>query len=450
MLLPNQKLSPAELKRGENIRARRVWLLIDIMFLTWGFFYVFLWLRGYQAAAAICQFEALCYVVIQVLFRKKQRYVAVMNFYMVCSGLGVFFLSASHPKLEYAIFFFPVSILVSSYVQGLRQASYWFVASLLHSIAYFGYVYGFQETLTHHCDPLALSLGVAACLFFCCQQAESSFQSQTKGLVDFSSALQKRSDELERLATTDSLTGLMNRFQFQNELAQAVESVTDENKVALFLIDMDGFKEVNDTLGHATGDEVLIEIGKRLSGAIGSRATVARLGGDEFCVLLSGVSCSQGAEKFAIEIVDLLANRRYHVSDNEVSLGTSVGFALCPDHAQTAKHILSFADTAMYHAKNSKQNVARYQSEMTERLSSNRLMNEQLAEALERDEFYLVYQPQLDSTTGEIVGVEALMRWNHDGETISPVRFVPLLEDTGRIVEVSKWLVREACRSSTA
>ena len=446
MLLSKPQPSPIQIDKPENIRARRVWLLVDILFLTWGFFYLFLWLRGHQTAATVCQFEALCYVVIHVLLRKSQKFITVMNLYLICGALGVFLVSVSDPKLAYATFFLPVSILVASCVQGLRQASFWFVASLLHSVAYFVYVYGFQETLTNHCDALALSLGVSSCVFFCCQQAESSFQSQTQSLIDFSSALQNRSDELERLATTDSLTGLTNRFQFQNKLEEVVELASDQHKVALFLIDMDGFKEVNDTLGHATGDHILVEIGERLSATIGPRASVARLGGDEFCVLLSDVSSNETADQLAWEIVELLARRRYNIRENEITLDTSVGYAICPDHAQSSKHLLSFADTAMYHAKNANQNVARYQSEMTELISANRLMNEQLAEAIENEEFHLVYQPQLDTTTNEIVGAEALMRWTHNGTTISPGRFVPLLEETGRIVEVSKWLVHEACR----
>ena len=154
---------------------------------------------------------------------------------------------------------------------------------------------------------------------------------------------------------------------------------------------------------------------------------------------------NEKVDEIAKEIVETLT-ARYHLSEIELTLGTSVGYALCPDHAQTGKHILSFADTAMYHAKRNKQNVARYQSDMTDRLSADRQMQDQLAVALERDEFYLVYQPQVDTTTGKMLGAEALMRWRHDGQIVSPARFIPLLETTGQIVEVSKWLLREACR----
>lgn len=445
MLVANEKPNSFSLPSTEegNLRAQRTWLLVDVVLLTWAFFYVFLWARGYQAAAVVCQTQTLCYLVIKFAMRKQGQYLSVTNLYLICSGLGIFFVSVSDPRLGLTIFFFPISILVASYLFGIRQAAMWCVLSMLHFLVYFTYRYGFYETIGSHLDELILSLGTACCAFFCCQQAESSFQSQTKGLVDLSKSLQKRSDELELLATTDSLTQLTNRYQFQIELEKVVEVATDREKVALFLIDMDGFKEINDTLGHATGDEVLVEIGKRLSSSIGKRASVARLGGDEFCVLFKGITNAEKADEIADQICRLLT-ARYQLSEIEVTLGTSVGYALCPDHAQTGKHILSFADTAMYHAKHNKQNVARYQSEMTDLLSANRLMNEQLTVALEREEFFLVYQPQIDTSVGKMIGAEALMRWRHEGQVISPSRFVPLLENTGRIVQVSKWLLREA------
>jgi len=368
-----------------------------------------------------------------------------MNLYLICCGIGVFCVTASHPNLTLTLFFFQTSIIVASFLFGVRQATYWFLASVLNFVAYYCYEYGIHETITNHFDALVTSIGTACCTYFCCQQAEAFYEKQTEGLINLSNTLQRRSDELETLATTDSLTGLTNRYQFQNELEEIVEQATDQEKVALFLIDMDRFKEINDTLGHATGDEVLVEIGKRLTAQFNDRAVVTRLGGDEFCVLFDGISGVEKVEEIANELVDTLT-ARYHLKEIELALGTSIGYALCPDHAQTGKHILSFADTAMYHAKRNKKNFSRYQSEMTDHLAAIRQMNDQLALALERNEFYLDYQPQIDTTTGTMIGAEALMRWRHEGQVISPGRFIPLLENTGRIVEVSKWLLRDACR----
>ena len=430
---------------GKAIRARRVWHLLDVMFLAWVFFGVYFWMRGFEAASVIAQGQALVYVVIRLMLIKKQRYATVMNLYLFCSGLGLFFVSVSHPSLELSAFFFPTSIVVASYLFGIRPAAFWLLITLAHFLALFAYQYGLYDSFVHHLDELVVSLGTAVLLFFCCQQAEASYQSQTKNLVAFSKDLQRRSDELELLATTDSLTGLTNRYQLQIELEEILGLATEQSKAALFLIDMDGFKEINDTLGHATGDEVLVEIGKRLSYEIGDRASVARLGGDEFCILFNGLSDTAQADSIAREIVELLT-RRYQLSEVEVTLETSVGYAICPDHATTGKHILSFADTAMYHAKKNKLGIAPYRPEMTRGLHENRLMNEQLAVALADDEFYLVYQPQVDTSTGNTIGAEALIRWSHEGHVVPPSRFVPLLEDTGRIIQVSKWLLWAVCQ----
>jgi len=384
-------------------------------------------------------------MVIRLLMGKSESYRAIANLYLICSAIGLFFIAVSDIRLEPVLFFFPISIILCSYLFGIRQAAYWYVISIFSFLAYHGYVYGFGGTVTNHLDQLTILLSVATCTFFCCQQAEASYRSQTKRMVDFSSALRKRSEELELLATTDSLTGLTNRYQFQNILNGLVDVATEDNKIALFLIDMDGFKEINDTLGHVTGDEVLVEIGKRLSAKMSLNLTVARLGGDEFCVLCSGITQSADAENIAKDLVRTLT-ARYVLNEVEVTLGTSVGYAIWPDHAQSSKHFLSFADTAMYHAKQNNQNVACYRSEMTDRLSTSRIMNQKLADALEYDEFYLVYQPQYDTSTDKVVGAEALLRWSFDGEDISPAKFVPLLENRGRIIPVGKWVIRQACQ----
>ena len=440
---PSQLTSPS-LKKIDP-RGARVWVLIDVMFLTWAFFGCFYLVRGYPAGFRICLSQALCYVVLQLSVRKTSRYLAVMNVYLLVSGLGIFLISISHPNLGNAIFFFPVSIVVASYLSGMRYATFWFGITVVHFLAYFICLHGFHESFTVHLEQLLLAIGTAFCLYFCCQQAEASFQSQTEGLLNLSNRLQKRSDELELLATTDSLTGLLNRFQFLNELNAAVRETADQQMVALFLIDMDGFKEINDTLGHIRGDDVLIQIGERLTNEIRRPACIARLGGDEFCVLISGALLPAQAAELASDIFEILT-RRYHLAGSEISLGTSIGYAICPDHAQTGTDLLAHSDIAMYHAKQNNQNVALYRPEMLDLINANRTMNDQLAVALEREEFHLVYQPQFDSENSKIVGVEALMRWTRDGETIAPCRFIPLLEKTGRIIEVSKWLMIEACR----
>ena len=302
---------------------------------------------------------------------------------------------------------------------GVRHSFVWFIISLNFFALTYGLQYGISEVFSNHLNELITSWGVSFCTFFCCQQAEANYQFQSKRLTKFSDALKIRGDEVEFLATTDPLTELTNRFQFQNELNELIKTAAGENQVALFMVDMDGFKEINDSLGHATGDEVLVEIANRLKTRMQGRASVARLGGDEFCVTFSGITDCQQADELANELVAILTDR-YVLDEISVTLGTSVGYALYPSHAETAKDVLSFADTAMYFAKRNKLDVACYQAQMTDLVSDNRVINEQLADALERDEFYLVYQPQFDSRTDQVIGVEALMRWCHDGQIISP------------------------------
>ena len=448
MLLTNRKTvaPPLPASDEKTVRALRTWLLIDITFLTWAFFYIYLWAQGFSAATQICKAQVFCYMLIRLLMGKSESYKAILNINFLCGSIGLFSVAVSDIRLEYVQFFFPVSIVVCSYLFGSRYASIWYAIALVNFITYFCLVHGIgSPSSIYHIDDLTCVIGVATCTFFCCQQAEAGYRRQAKRMVAFSSALKKRSEELELLATTDSLTGLTNRYQFQNVLEGLVDVATEDNKIALFLIDMDGFKEINDTLGHVTGDEVLVEIGKRLSAKTSLNMSVARLGGDEFCVLCSGITQTADADQIAKDLVETLT-ARYVLSEVEVTLGTSVGYAIWPDHAQSGKHFLSYADTAMYHAKHNKLNVACYRSKMTDRLSSARAINQKLADALEFDEFYLVYQPQFDTFTNKVIGAEALLRWKLDGEDVSPAKFIPLLESRGRIIPVSKWVVGQACQ----
>ena len=212
---------------------------------------------------------------------------------------------------------------------------------------------------------------------------------------------------------------------------------------------MDGFKEINDTLGHPTGDAVLIEIGARLTEALSNRATVSRLGGDEFCIIYPGLGSVIHEAEISKELHELLASR-YIIDGNELSLGASVGFARAPEHANNDQDLLAFADTAMFHAKETGAAHACYDEQMTKNLSRIRILKAKLAPALARDEFFLLYQPQVEIQSGKILGVEALIRWKHQGEIISPFTFIPLLEQTGGIIEVGRWIIHEACRQQSS
>lgn len=450
MSLPPQNTSSSsvsdKLLCGDEteLRAKRVWLLINVMALTWAFFSIFLFLRGYTQASCFCVIQLSLTGLLRVYFRKTSDYCRLMNAFLLTSGTGILLVATSDPALGLTVFFYPISILVASQLFGVRQATYWFVASLVNFLIYYLAVYGIHATFHDHLDGLLLSLGTAFCSYFCCQQAEAYYRKKTKGLIDLSESLQKKSEVLHDLATTDSLTKLTNRFQFQNLLASHVQ-LASSDELLLFLVDMDGFKDVNDTMGHAAGDAILIEIGVRLLDSFGDRAEVSRLGGDEFCLLFVGDEYVRNAESIGREIHDLLTEG-YALRDLKVVLGASIGYATYPEDARTKDALLAFADTAMYQAKKDRLQVARYESVMTEALVEQRTLNDQLAEALERGEFFLVYQPQVENSAGRIIGAEALLRWRHNGEVISPARFIPLLERSGLIIKVGDWVVQEACR----
>jgi len=440
-----------ESNSAEELRARRVWQFIIVLWSTWIFFTFFLWLRGYEEATRVCFADALVHLMILVLFRKSNNYRLIMNLNLLASAFGLFFVSISHPAMAGTMLFFPVSILVASQLLGVRDAFFWLVVNLIAFGLFHLTMYGwFASFHTSRFDEMVLLVGVAACVFFCCQQGEEYYQLRTKNLIELSQDLQKKSETLRHLATTDALTGLINRFQFQEKLKDAIERAKAESQpMALFLLDMDGFKEINDTLGHPIGDNALCEIASRLKGAFEDRSDVARLGGDEFCIIYPGIQGPEHATSIAAQICELLT-QRYVLDEAEFPLGVSVGFSLCPLHTESDRELLAYADTAMFYAKENRLGHACYEADMTNRLVEYRSMQEKLSQALERNEFFLEYQPQVDLCTNEVIGVEALLRWRHDGEVIPPYRFIPLLEQSREIVPVSRWIVHEVCRQLAA
>ncbi len=419
--------------------------------MTWLFFTGYCWLRGYSSAAAICLFEVVAIVTIIEVHRGHANYRRVMNLTLGTCASGLLFVSISHPALHQTMLFYPVSILIASQLLGVRAAFQWLVVSSIANTFFFLIIHGDHGSLDQwHMDEMTLVYGVGVCVFFCCQQGEEFYRERTKGLVDLSHHLRQKGKRLHKLATTDSLTGLLNRFQFQVELQQRVKHASVQNeRMALLLIDMDGFKEINDTLGHPVGDEALCEIAKRLQHKFDDRATVARLGGDEFCLIFPDVGTVEQAESIARQTGQILAQRCV-LDEFDFPMGASIGIALCPDHTQYDTDLLAYADTAMFFAKERQFGHALYAPDMTTRLIEYRTMQEHLSMALERNEFFLVYQPQANFSTGRVVGVEALLRWQHGEEVISPVRFIPLLEKSREIVRVGRWIIRESCRQLRA
>src|SRR6476660_4004393 len=253
--------------------------------------------------------------------------------------------------------------------------------------------------------------------------------------------------ELDRLAKQDSLTGLANREALRRALDDAlVGAVRRKHRCSIFLLDLDRFKAVNDTLGHPAGDTLLRLVALRLRDVIGDAGQVGRLGGDEFEIVLPSVSDKTELSKLAQGIIDSLS-RPYTINGTAVSIGASVGIVTSDYDDRTSDDLMRDADLALYAAKAAGKGCYRFfEAEMHEAARQRQLMESDLRVALEKGQLRLVYQPGVDASSEAVTGFEALIRWEHpEHGPVSPAVFIPLAEEIGLINEIGEWVLRTAC-----
>ena len=259
-------------------------------------------------------------------------------------------------------------------------------------------------------------------------------------------------ERLRMLAHYDVLTGLANRSLFQFRLREAVaQAKRTGQRVAVLLLDLDHFKDINDTLGHPAGDLLLKGVSERLRACARETDTVARLGGDEYAVIATNVKEAEGADVLALKIIDAIA-RPFHLDGEEVFARTSVGIALTGADVDEPEDILKNADMALYQAKSEGRGTYRFHdSEMNARVRKRKALEADIRRALEGRRFHLHYQPQVSAIGGDVVGAEALLRWHEPGRgNVSPGEFIPVAEATGQIVALGEWVLKAACRQIVA
>jgi diguanylate cyclase len=279
------------------------------------------------------------------------------------------------------------------------------------------------------------------------EELEEKVSDRTKELSVKNKQLTRMIKHMEHIAYHDGLTGLPNRRMFEAKLTEAIKKAEKEkNLAAVLFIDLDRFKNINDTFGHGFGDLLIRNVAQRLRKGVENRFIVSRQGGDEFTILLDSVSSIEYVQQIA-ERISKLSQKSFLIEEQEIRTSFSIGIAIYPMDGENVESLLKNADAAMYRTKElGKNNYTFYHNEMNELMSNKVMLEHELYKAIENEEFIIHYQPQVNMETGKIKGVEALIRWNHPKiGMISPQDFIPVAEETGLIIPIQNWLMENVC-----
>lgn len=301
-------------------------------------------------------------------------------------------------------------------------------------------------------DELALECLVAGAQDFLIKSEISVFRLQraivnAQARADLEHQLFLSYQHTKKLAERDSLTNLANRYFFDESFIRDIKSnQRDKSTLALLLLDLDHFKYVNDTYGHDVGDQLLIAVVDRINHSLRGNELFARLGGDEFAISLTHLSCASDAKVVAQRILDVF-NEPFEIGNYSIRSGASIGISVCPDDSYQAKDLLKFADIAMYRAKTKGRNQSSFfeESMQTEFLAYFNIEN-QLRKALENNDFYLHYQPVINTTDLTMTGVEALIRYSVEGTIVNPDEFIPIAEKSRLIIGIGRWVIQESVK----
>ncbi len=298
-------------------------------------------------------------------------------------------------------------------------------------------------------NPLRWVLGFVNCIFIV-GMVDITLQTYSAVLKAMSATLEQKelADRFERLARYDAMTGLENRGALQERLRAELAGLGDGEQAAILWVDLDKFKEINDSLGHPTGDKVLRSVSRQLATIIEGRGSVARFGGDEFVLLARG-DRKDFAEELAREVMRALLVP-IDIDGASIQVTGSIGVAIAPQHGTDGETLLQHADMALYHAKaNGRNDFCLFRPAMEEEFTELRALEAALRTAIEKDELEVYYQPIVDLRTGRTKSCEALLRWHHpEFGSVSPSRFIPLAESTGLITPISHWVLGKACAAA--